>query len=112
DMMQEKTIAGVAFQVVPIPGEQFAAWAAIDDHFAVAIGDAAAQQIVAGLRGQHEGLRGVPAVAQLLASCKVERPMLRTYASLEKIAAQVPFAHMFWSPLGLSNVSAALAESG
>jgi len=110
---EPREIGGVEFETLPLPGEmQFLGWAAIDGYFAIAIGERAALQITAGLREQDPGLGGKAALQKLRAGCKVERPVLRTYAAFDKITAQVPFANKFWQPLGLSQCTAALAESG
>ncbi|MFT4842847.1 MAG: hypothetical protein ACJAYX_004123 [Planctomycetota bacterium] len=108
-----KVIAGVTFDTMALGGRmQFVAWAAIDDYFVVTIGEAASKQVVAGIRDQHAGLNGNAAVQNLLAGSKVDRPMLRTFAAIDKIVAQVPWAETFWGPLGISQATAALAESG
>ncbi|HEX5052821.1 MAG TPA: hypothetical protein VFZ65_13675 [Planctomycetota bacterium] len=113
DLAREtRQIGGVAFDALPLPGDQFLAWAAIDGHFAVAIGELAAAQVVAGLRHDDAGLGGLAALQQLRAGCKVERPVLRTWAAVDKLGPQVEFASKLWQPLGLSQATAALAESG
>ena len=109
----EKVVAGVTFETVTLPdGMQFVGWAAVDDYFVVTVGEAAASQIVAGIREQAPGLGGNPAVRTLLAGAKVERPMLRTYAAIDAIVSQFPWVEQFWGPLGISKATAALAESG
>lgn len=108
-----KVIAGVTFDTMALPGGmQFVGWAAIDDYFVVTIGEVASKQVVAGIREQHAGLSGNVAVRKLLAGSKVARPMLRTFAAIDKIVAQVPWAETFWGPLGISQATVVLAESG
>lgn len=110
---QAKQIAGVEFQSLPLgQGMDFLCWAAIDGCLVLAIGEPAAKQIVMGLRGEDRGLAGSAAVAGLRAGCKVERPVLRTYASMAKIRKQSPFVEMLWQPLGVQGCEAAMAESG
>lgn len=110
---EQKNIAGIPFETMHLPEDMgFLAWAAVDNCFVLSVGEAATKQIVAGLKGTNQGLAGNPAVRKLLPDCKVERPMLRTYASIEKILEQAPFADKFWRPLGFSDTTTALAESG
>lgn len=109
----KKLIDGVEFDTIPLPdGMQFVGWAAIDGYFVVSVGEAAAKQAVAGIGKKDLGLRGSPGMAKLLDGAKVERPMLRTFAAVERVVREVPWTQMFWGPLGLSETSAALAESG
>ncbi|MFT4511860.1 MAG: hypothetical protein ACI91B_000543, partial [Planctomycetota bacterium] len=108
-----RIIGEVEFDTVTLPaGMEFFGWAAIDGYFALAIGDTAAKQIIAGIRKQDPGLSGNPAIRKMLAGSKVERPMLRTFAAIDRIVAQVPWAEKSWGPLGISQATAALAESG
>lgn len=111
--LEKKTIGDVTFETVALPQDlKFLAWGVVDNCFVLSVGEAATEQIVAGLQNTDQGLAGNPGVRRLMPGCKVERPVLRTYASIEKILRQAPYADKFWRPLGLSATKAALAESG
>jgi hypothetical protein len=107
------TFGGVEFQTLVLPRDLGTiGWAAIDGYFAVALGEGALKQIAAGLRQQDAGLGGLPALQQLRDGGKVERPVLRTYASVAHLVGQAPFANGLWKALGVAGATAALAESG
>ncbi len=110
--LQAVDIAGVPFRGVQVATAPFVGSATIDGYLCITVGKAAGAQIVAGLRNQDEGLGGNAALQQLRDGAKVERPVLRTWAALDKLAVKAPIANRFWGPLGLSQVTAALAESG
>ncbi|MCB9887128.1 MAG: hypothetical protein H6838_16670 [Planctomycetes bacterium] len=107
------TVDGIEFAGLTV-GEEgpFFGSAAVDGYFAFAIGEKVARQLVAGLRNQDQGLAGNGTLQQLRDGAKVERPVLRTWAAPDKLAAKAPAANRFWGPLGLSRATAALAESG
>jgi hypothetical protein len=109
----KRIVDAVEFDTVTVSGSsQLIGWAAIDGYFVLSVGDAAAKQVIAGIREQDQGLNGNAAVRKMLAGSKVERPMLRTFAAIDQIVARVPLAEKFWGPLGISEATAALAESG
>lgn len=109
----EKDVAGVTFAGLALPGDaESLLWTTTDGYFVMAVGEAAAKQVVAGLQGKDQGLAAAPGMRKMRAACKVERPMLRTYASMAKMAEQAPFTVRFYEPLGLTHATAALAESG
>jgi len=109
----KQDVAGVTFATLPLPANLGSLyWATIDGYFVLSVGEAATKQVVLGLQNKDAGLAGKPAMQKLRAACKVERPMLRTFADLPKLAEQAPFAEKFWQPLGLTAATAALAESG
>lgn len=110
--LSTEDIAGVPFRGVTIGDGPFVGTAAVEGYLCVAVGKDAAAQMVAGLRNQDQGLAGHPALAPLRAGTKVERPVLRTWAALDTLAAKAPFASRFWGPLGVDKVHAAFAESG
>ncbi|MFK7742835.1 MAG: hypothetical protein AB8H80_21165, partial [Planctomycetota bacterium] len=109
----KKTIDGVEFDTIALSkGMEFVGWAAIEGYFVVSVGDAAARQAIAGIGNKDPGLRGKAGLTKLLEGTKVERPMLRTFAAVDQIVEELPWTKKFWEPLGLSNVTAALSESG
>lgn len=109
----KEQVAGVEFAALSLPANLGSLyWATIDGYFVLSVGVAATTQAVHGLQNKDAGLAGNPAMQKLRTACKVERPMLRTFADLPKLAEQAPFAAKFWQPLGLTTATAALAESG
>lgn len=106
-------VDGVEFRGLRVrDDEPFFGWAALDGYVVVAIGDAVARQLVDGLRNHDAGLGGNATLRRLAAATKVERPVLRTWAAVDRLAAKVEFAKGAWGPLGLDAITAALFESG
>ena len=97
----KRIVDAVEFDTVTVSGSsQLIGWAAIDGYFVLSVGDAAAKQVIAGIREQDQGLNGNAAVRKMLAGSKVERPMLRTFAAIDQIVARVPLAEKFWGTAG------------
>src|SRR5262245_56407943 len=122
ELHDDVEVDDVRFRALPTDvAHPFLGWAEVDGWLLVAIGEGVCTQLVHGLRGSAEGLRGEGAVQRLLAATAVARPATRTFVDCQRMLAALAAmgsdansaaVARFADALGLARAGAALSTTG
>jgi hypothetical protein len=120
ELHEDVEVDDVRFRALPTDVEHpFLGWAEVDGWLLVAIGEPVCTQLVQGLRGKDEGLRGAADVQRLLKETAVARPATRAYVDCARLLAALQGMRSdgagiarLATALGLAHAGAALSTTG
>ena len=83
---EDLEVGDVTFRAMPIPADKlFLGWAVVDDWFLLASGKKVPEQMLAGLRGETQGIQENPSFHALQTQTAVAQTSTRTFLDLERV---------------------------